>query len=65
MNCINICIDAIQANDYNVVISCDGAGEKAVNTMGLTLLDSQLAHKAVSKYRAPSLNQDTAKMSAN
>ena len=50
-----------QANDYNVVISCEGTGEKAVNTMALSLLSSQMAHKAVSNYRAPSLEQETVK----
>ncbi len=45
----------LQANDYNVEITTKGIGEASVDTMGLTLLSTQLAHDNVTKYRAPSL----------
>ena len=49
----------LQANDCNIEISAEGEGEKAVDTMELTLLSANMAHEAMSSYRAPSMHGQT------
>lgn len=46
----------IQANDYNMEIAYEGEGEEAVDSMSLTLLNTDLPYKAISSYKAPSLH---------
>ena len=49
----------LQANDCNIEISAEGEGEKAVDTMALKLLSANMAHEAMSSYRAPSMHGQT------
>ena len=44
----------LQANNYNVEITADGVGEKAVDTMKLRLIKTTPGHEAIANFRGHS-----------
>lgn len=45
---------SLQANNYNVEITADGVGEKAVDTMKLRLIKTTPGHEAIANFRGHS-----------
>ena len=45
-----------QANNYNVEVSSDGAGEAGMDTMALKLLSKKQINEELADFRAPSVD---------
>ena len=50
-----------QANNYNVEVSSDGAGEAGMDTMALKLLNKKQINEELEDFRAPSVDAESGK----